>query len=60
MTCRVCRGPLTLLGRLGRLLHLRCRDCGLSFTRREPPRPFLREILEENRPDGRTSEETDR
>lgn len=49
MTCRICTGTLAVLGRLGRLLHLRCRDCGLTFSRQEPPSRFLQEILEESR-----------
>lgn len=29
-TCGICEGPLVNLGRLGRRLHLRCRDCGMD------------------------------
>jgi len=28
MTCAICNGPLMLLGILGRLAHLLCRNCG--------------------------------
>jgi hypothetical protein len=28
--CKVCRGPLALLGQLGRLFWLRCIACGLD------------------------------
>ena len=28
--CEACGGSLTLLGALGSVLHLRCRDCGLD------------------------------
>ena len=28
--CCFCEGPLELLGKLGKLTHTRCRDCGLQ------------------------------
>lgn len=31
-TCSLCGGPLGLLGRLGRLLHWLCRDCGMQSS----------------------------
>ena len=31
-TCPGCDGPATLLGALGFLTHLRCRDCGLDWS----------------------------
>lgn len=31
-TCDVCGGPLMFLGKLGRRLHFRCRDCGLEWS----------------------------
>ena len=30
--CQLCGGPLGLLGFLGRLAHLLCRDCGMHFN----------------------------
>ena len=30
--CGICGGPLVRLGVLGRLLWLRCRDCGFEFS----------------------------
>lgn len=30
--CPYCDGPLLVLGQLGRLIHLRCRDCGLLLS----------------------------
>ncbi len=29
--CKVCGGPLTFLGSLGKLGWFRCRDCGMEF-----------------------------
>lgn len=34
--CPICEGPGTLLGRLGRLVWWRCRDCGMEFSTRRP------------------------
>jgi hypothetical protein len=33
MSCPVCEGPAMLLGTLGARLHVRCRNCGLGFSR---------------------------
>jgi hypothetical protein len=30
--CPQCGGPGTLMGVLGNLAHLRCRDCGWTFS----------------------------
>lgn len=30
MSCAVCGGDLTLLGKMGRLVWFRCRDCGMD------------------------------
>lgn len=30
-TCPTCGGPPQLLGRLGTVYHLRCRDCGINY-----------------------------
>lgn len=30
--CPLCAGPRGVLGVLGRVLHLLCRDCGMMFT----------------------------
>lgn len=30
--CCLCDGELNLLGKLGRLAHLRCRNCGIQCT----------------------------
>jgi len=35
--CRLCGAELAWLGRLGRLLWLRCRDCGMDFSTRAEP-----------------------
>lgn len=35
MTCALCGGPLTLLGRLGHYLITRCRDCGHTIHHEE-------------------------
>lgn len=32
-SCAYCDGPLTILGMLGRLLWLRCRNCGVECSR---------------------------
>ncbi len=32
MTCKLCGGPLGLLGVLGKLAHLLCRNCGAQFS----------------------------
>lgn len=34
-TCSCCCGPLEILGQLGRLLWLRCRDCGILISHQE-------------------------
>lgn len=31
--CQQCGGPLVILGRLGDLLHMTCRNCGMQFSR---------------------------
>ncbi len=36
LECPLCGGPLIPLGILGRLLHTRCRNCGMSCTREVP------------------------
>lgn len=33
MKCPACTGPLLLLGTLGLLRWLRCRNCGMQFSR---------------------------
>lgn len=35
MRCTCCGGPLMLLGTLGRLTWLRCRDCGVDQSTTE-------------------------
>jgi hypothetical protein len=30
--CPLCGGPLGVLGRLGNLVHLLCRNCGAQFS----------------------------
>jgi hypothetical protein len=30
--CPACYGPLYVLGRLGSLIHFRCRDCGTDCS----------------------------
>lgn len=35
--CDLCDGPLVPIGALGRLLHLRCRNCGMEFSRAIEP-----------------------
>lgn len=37
--CPVCDGQLYLAGRLGQLVHLECRDCGMWFTESAEERP---------------------
>lgn len=32
--CPLCGGPPTLLGALGHRLHYRCRNCGMSWSRK--------------------------
>ena len=32
ITCPQCEGPGVLLGQLGQLIHLRCRNCGWTFS----------------------------
>ena len=34
MKCSLCGSPLTLLGKLGRLLHYRCSGCGMMFSKK--------------------------
>jgi uncharacterized Zn finger protein (UPF0148 family) len=36
--CRFCGGPLYKLGKMGNLMHLRCRNCGMDCNREERPR----------------------
>ena len=36
--CPACPGSGMLLGCLGRLRWFRCRNCGIDFQRRQPPR----------------------
>ena len=31
--CQLCNGDLEVMGRLGRLIWLTCRDCGMAFSR---------------------------
>ena len=31
--CPFCDGDIVLLGVLGHVVHFRCRDCGLDFSR---------------------------
>ena len=33
MTCEICGGPLLLMGTLGHLDHVKCRNCGMWFTK---------------------------
>lgn len=35
MKCPLCGGLLVLLGKLGRLVWFRCRDCGMEFGKDE-------------------------
>ncbi len=37
-TCKLCGGPLGLLGALGSMKHYRCRDCGMNFSKMTRPR----------------------
>jgi hypothetical protein len=37
--CPQCGGPPTLLGQLGSLLHLRCRNCGMTYAMTHEPEP---------------------
>ena len=37
MGCEICDGPVGILGLLGRLVHLLCRDCGMQFSREATP-----------------------
>lgn len=30
--CTLCGGELMLLGQLGRLVHVTCRNCGMQFS----------------------------
>jgi hypothetical protein len=32
MSCSLCGGDLQFLGQLGRLIHSRCRACGMVFN----------------------------
>lgn len=32
-SCRLCGGQTTVLGVLGNLKHLRCRDCGAQYSK---------------------------
>jgi hypothetical protein len=34
MACKLCGGQLSLLGKLGNLLHYRCRQCGAMWSRK--------------------------
>lgn len=48
--CPICGGPGMPLGRLGRRMHYRCRNCGMDFSKEEPlidpnaARDFLRDV----------------
>ena len=35
MTCPICNGPLSFLGRLGSLLWFRCRHCGIEVNQED-------------------------
>lgn len=37
MKCSLCHGPLVLLGYLGETKQLRCRACGMIFSRSPKP-----------------------
>lgn len=55
--CTVCDGPAVLLGSLGNRRHLRCRNCGATFSREVRRRPrFPARVLEtctlKRQPDG--------
>ena len=32
--CKLCSGDLTMMGKLGQLVWLRCRNCGMWFSRK--------------------------
>lgn len=32
MICQICGGILIYLGTLGKLVHSRCRNCGMTFS----------------------------
>lgn len=32
--CKVCGGPIGILGVLGSMIHYQCRNCGINFCRR--------------------------
>ena len=32
-SCSMCGGPVGILGKLGHVEHLMCRNCGMSFSR---------------------------
>jgi hypothetical protein len=34
--CSICDGPLMLLGVLGNRKHMRCRNCGMDFSKEIP------------------------
>lgn len=37
--CPLCGGPGILLGKLGHLTHLTCRDCGMQYSTDEAIEP---------------------
>lgn len=40
ISCPICGGPLLRLGQLGRLIHSRCRTCGIEHSVQAPdPEP---------------------
>ena len=45
-SCPQCGGPGTLLGKMGRLTHLRCRDCGWDYSV-EPDEQFERTEMQD-------------
>lgn len=35
--CRLCGGPLVALGQAGRLLWVRCQNCGMQYSKTVEP-----------------------
>lgn len=36
--CPICDGTPVVLGQLGNLLWMRCRDCGMQYCKKQPAR----------------------
>ncbi len=46
--CCACGGPLVPLGQLGKLMHFRCRNCGLDQSQEQEDK----ELIKGHYPDG--------